>query len=124
HLRQRKLLLPPFQGSRVAAFRTVIREVAEGEVDRWRAGDTIVMRERMRALTFEVICRAVFGVTEPERVERLRAALVAVIDTSSILLASPMLRKDLGPWSPGGKLARRLRAADTLLYEEIARRRT
>ena len=35
------------------------------------------MRERMRALTFEVICRAVFGVTEPERVERLRAALAA-----------------------------------------------
>src|SRR5260370_38355141 len=33
HLRQRKLLLPPFQGSRVAAFREVIREVAEREVD-------------------------------------------------------------------------------------------
>ena len=30
------------------------------------------MRERMRTLTFEVICRAVFGVNEPERVERLR----------------------------------------------------
>jgi len=32
HLRQRKLLLAPFQGSRVAAFRGVIREVAEREV--------------------------------------------------------------------------------------------
>ena len=32
HLRQRKLLLPPFQGSRVAGFREVIREVAEREV--------------------------------------------------------------------------------------------
>ena len=28
HLRQRRLLLPPFQGSRVAAFRSVVREVA------------------------------------------------------------------------------------------------
>ena len=35
------------------------------------------MRERMRALTFEVICRAVFGVTEPERVERLRDGAAA-----------------------------------------------
>src|SRR3954454_14517084 len=75
HLRQRRLLLPPFQGSRVNAFRTVVCEAAEREVDRWRAGDRLVLRDRMRALTFDVICRAVFGVTEPDRVERLRVAL-------------------------------------------------
>src|SRR5438105_13473347 len=86
HLRQRKLLLPPFQGSRVAAFRKVIREVAEREIPRWRPGQQFVLRERMRAVTFEVICRAVFGVTEPERVERLRAALVAVIDSSPVFM--------------------------------------
>src|SRR2546429_203144 len=67
HLRQRKLLLPPFQGSRVAAFREVIRDVAEREIAGWRPGTELVLRERMRALTFEVICRAVFGVTQPER---------------------------------------------------------
>ena len=32
HMRQRKLLLPPFQGSRVNGFREVMREVAEREV--------------------------------------------------------------------------------------------
>src|ERR1700704_2224625 len=84
HLRQRKLLLPPFQGSRVAAFRTVIREVAEREVAGWRPGERIVLRERMRALTFEVICRAVFGVTDAARVERLRGALGTVIDSSPL----------------------------------------
>ena len=82
------------------------------------------MRERMRALTFEVICRAVFGVTEPARVERLRDALGAVIDTSPLLLAVEALRADLGPLSPGGRFVRRMRAADALIYEEIARRRT
>jgi cytochrome P450 family 135 len=123
HLRQRRLLLPPFQGSRVAGFRSIITEVAHREVDRWEAGQPLVLRERMRALTFEVICRAVFGVTEPGRVGQLRQALTAVIDTGSILMASPLLQTDLGPLSPGGRLARRLRAADTLIYEEIARRR-
>ena len=123
HLRQRKLLLPPFQGSRVAAFRSTVREVAEREVDGWRPGQELVVRDRMRALTFDVICRAVFGVTEPARVERLRGALSAVIDTGSILLAVPGLRMDLGRLSPGGRLARRLRVADALLYEEIERRR-
>ena len=67
HLRQRKLLLPPFQGSHVAAFGEVIRDVAEREVAGWTPGRRFTMRERMRSLTFEVICRAVFGVTEPSR---------------------------------------------------------
>src|SRR5207237_1857016 len=72
HLRQRKLLLPPFQGPRVSAFREVIRGVAERELADWRPGAQLVLRERMRAVTFEVICRVVFGVTEPDRVARLR----------------------------------------------------
>ncbi len=123
HMRQRKLLAPPFQGSRVNAFREVIREAAEREVATWHAGQSLVLRHRMRALTFDVICRAVFGVTEPDRVARLRERLVAVIGTSPLLFAAAPLRKDLGPYSPGGRLARKLRAADELLYEEIARRR-
>ena len=123
HLRQRRLLLPPFQGSAVESFRTVIREVAEAEVEGWRCGDELVLRERMRALTFEVICRAVFGVTERERVEHLRTALLRVIDLSALFFLPAPLRRDLGRLSLGGVLARRLRAADALIYEEIARRR-
>jgi cytochrome P450 len=124
HLRQRKLLLPPFQGSHVKAFREVIREVAEAEVGRWRVGETFAMRERMRALTFEVICRAVFGVTEPRRVERLRSALLAVIDMGSLFLAPEALRRiPLGRFGPWAIFQRRLAAADALLYEEIERRR-
>src|SRR2546428_526782 len=95
HMRQRKLLLPPFGGSRVAAFRQVIREVAEREVAGWREGSTLVLRQRMRGLTFEVICRAVFGVTEAARVERLRELLCAVIDSNPIYMIAPLARADL-----------------------------
>ena len=124
HLRQRKLLLPPFQGSAIQSFRTLIREVAEIEVDRWQKGERFVMRERMRALTFEVIVRAVFGVTERERIERLRSALVSVLDMQMIFALPNALRRDFGNFSPWGQFQRRLRAADALLYEEIARRRS
>jgi cytochrome P450 len=124
HLRQRKLLLPPFQGSRVAAFREVIRDVAEREIAGWRPGGELVLRERMRVLTFEVICRAVFGVTQPERVERLRQPLMAVVDSSPLFMVSRAARADLGPLSPGGRFVRRLRAADAVLHEEIERRRS
>jgi cytochrome P450 len=123
HLRQRKLLLPPFQGSRVAAFREIIRDVAEREIAGWRPGTQLVLRERMRALTFEVICRAVFGVTQRDRVERLRERLIAVVDSSVLFMLSRAARADLGPLSPGGVFARRVRAAHALLDEEIDRRR-
>jgi cytochrome P450 family 135 len=123
HLRQRRLLLPPFQGSRVAGFRETIRDVAEREVACWSPGSRLVMRERMRAVTFEVICRAVFGVTDFERVQRLRETFAAVLDSSPLLVVSSALRTDLGPLSPGGRFVRRLRAADVLLEEEIERRR-
>src|SRR3954454_9195240 len=124
HLRQRRLLLPPFQGSAVTQFREVIRDVAEAEVARWGSGTEIVLRDRMRALTFEVICRAVFGVTEPDRVERLRAALAAVIDAGAMFFLPGPFRRDFGPWSPWGRFQRRLAAADRLIYEEVARRRS
>ncbi len=124
HLRQRKLLLPPFQGSPLNSFREVIREVAEAEVARWERGAEFAMRDRMRVLTFEVICRAVFGVTEPERVARLRGALAPIMDTGATTAFMPaFLRRDLGRFSPWGRLQRLMRTADALLYEEIERRR-
>ena len=123
HLRQRKLLLPPFGGAALRSMREVIREVAEAEVDGWRAGSEVVIRERMRRVTFEVISRAVFGVEEPERVERLRRAMLAVMDTQSLFFAPEWMRRGQGRFTPGGRVNRRLAAADDLLYEEIARRR-
>jgi cytochrome P450 len=81
------------------------------------------MRDRMRELTFEVIVRAVFGVTDHERIARLRAALVAVIDSQAVLLVPDPLRRDFGGRGPWAAFQRRKRAADALLYEEIERRR-
>ena len=115
HLRHRRLLLPPFQGSRVADFRAVVQEVTAAEVARWRPGQRLVLRERMRDVTFEVICRAVFGVTEPARVQRLREALTAVVELSIVYAVSPALRADLGRWSPGHRFHATLRRADDLL---------
>lgn len=123
HLRQRRLLLPPFQGSAVQSFRTIIREVAGAEIARWRPGDRLVLRERMRALTFEVIVRGVFGVTDRDRIERLRRALVAVLDMQAAFLLPRPMQRDLGRLSPGGQLQRRLRRANALLLEEIGMRR-
>lgn len=123
HLRHRRLLLPPLKGSSVRGYRQVIRDVAEREVDRWQPGERFAMRDRMRALTFEVIARIVFGVTEPDRIDRLHRALTAVLDATAMIALPHVLRRDLGRFSPWGRFQRQLAAADVLVYEEIARRR-
>jgi cytochrome P450 len=122
HLRQRRLLLPPFHGAAVQGYREIIRDAAETEVGRWELGDRFAMRDQMRALTFEVIARVVFGVSDPHRIHRLHEALTAVLDSTSLLVLPAPLRRDLGPLSPGGRLVRLLRRADALVYDEIARR--
>ncbi len=123
HLRQRRLLLPPLKGSAVHNSRAVIREVAEAEVGRWRVGHRFAIRERMRALTFEVIARIVFGVSEQARVERLHHSLTALLDATALLMLPEFLRRDLGRLSPWGRLQGLLARADALVYEEISLRR-
>src|SRR5690606_16239697 len=113
----------PLKGSSVRGYREVIREVAEREVDRWQPGERFAMRDRMRSLTFEVIARIVFGVTEQERIDRLHRALTAVLDATAMIALPRMLRRALGRFCAWGRFQRQLAAADVLVYEEIARRR-
>ena len=52
-----------------------MREVASAEVGRWPAGRTLPLHPSMQSITLEVILRAVFGVDDRHRRDRLRALL-------------------------------------------------
>ena len=43
HMRQRKLLLPPFHGERMQRYGELMREVAEREIDSWPAGEPFAL---------------------------------------------------------------------------------
>src|SRR5206468_54659 len=75
HLARRKLMLPPFHGERMRAFGPILEEVVRREVDSWPLGQAFAVHPRMQAVTLEVIMRAVFGVSDPARLERLRERL-------------------------------------------------
>jgi cytochrome P450 family 135 len=117
HMGERKALLPPFHGERMQAYGELIARIAEAEVASWPAGE-VAVRERMQALTLEVIMRAVFGVRD----ERVRERVSSLLDVTSdparmllLLLAGPQRVR---------RLFQRVRAPiDALLAEEIARRR-
>ena len=79
HLRERKLMLPPFHGERMRAYAEVIREAADSSIASWPLGEPFALLPRMQSLTLEVIMRAVFGVHETagaaELAQRIRALL-------------------------------------------------
>ncbi len=62
HMRQRKLLLPPFHGEAVERYTQMIAEVAEREIDSWPLGETFALAPRMQAVTLDVIMAGIFGV--------------------------------------------------------------
>src|SRR3954465_2588238 len=82
HMRQRKLLLPPFHGARMRKYEEVMVEAADRVIDSWPVGEEITLLRSMQSLTLEVIARTVFGVDETNRRHdlirriRLMAALV------------------------------------------------
>lgn len=124
HMAQRKLLLPPFHGERMKRYGDVMAEVAVAEIERWPRGEPHRLRPGMQAITLEIILRTVFGITDPDRRERLRVALRTLLDgiTDSKQLVWLLA---LGPdrihrFPP---FARVRGAVDDLIYEEITARR-
>ena len=70
HMRQRKLLLPPFHGERIEAYGKLMREVTLEEMESWPVGEPFALRPRTQRITLAVILRAVFGVHDEERLDR------------------------------------------------------
>jgi cytochrome P450 family 135 len=75
HLRRRKLVLPPFHGERMHAYEHLMRAATRREIAVWPSGEAAPTLPRMQAITFRVVLRAVFGVAEGPRLERLGALL-------------------------------------------------
>ena len=72
HMRQRKLLLPPFHGERMREYEDVMVEATAQRHGGLAAGPPDAHARHTRAITLEVILRAVFGV-EAERMGPLKA---------------------------------------------------
>jgi len=124
HMRERKLMLPPFHGKRMQRYGELMAEIATNEIDRWPQDRKLRVRPRMQAVTLEVILRAVFGVADNERLRRFRDEL------SSLLEAISDPRRAIFPVLLGPERIRRVPAfrrkmarVDGLLFEEVAARR-
>jgi cytochrome P450 len=124
HLRQRKLMLPPFHGDRLRGYEQLIAEIATEQMSGWPVGEPLVLQPRMQAVTLEVILRVVFGLDRGPGLVHLRELIKQLLTVTTRPWALvPWLRRDLGRWSPWARFKEVREAVDQAIFDEIARRR-
>jgi cytochrome P450 len=91
HMRQRKLLLPPFHGEAIERYTAMIADAAEDEIDSWPLNRPFALAPRMQAITLDVIMAGIFGIEgQPERgtpERRMRATIKHLVGASTSPLA-------------------------------------
>jgi cytochrome P450 len=127
HMRERKLLLPPFHGEAVQRYVAMISDVAEREIDRWPVGKPFALAPRMQAVTLDVIMSGLFGIEgipahgTPEY--RMRETFRRLLRLSTNILWGLIELQNMGRQEARGPMRWVLSAADRQLYAAIRARR-
>ena len=127
HMRMRRRQLPPFHGRALPSYHETMERKAEEALARWPYGRPTPAGPQIEGITLEVMMATVFGVTEPARVERLRAATLELLREghSRRFFIQTMIatsRKD-GWDRPFPRMSRAIAAVDAVVMEEVAERR-
>jgi len=123
HMRQRKLLLPPFHGERIERYGALIVEMTRREMESWPVGEPFALRPHTQRITLAVIMRAVFGVHDEARLARFERLIDHFARRVGVITSFPFMRRDLGRFSPWNRFLRSRGALDEFIYEEIRLRR-
>lgn len=127
HLRQRKLLLPPFHGEAIERYAQMISDAAEREIDTWPIGEPLALAPRMQAITLDVIMAGIFGIEgKPERgtpEHGLRTAVRTLVGISTWKIAQLGELLNIASDEPVGPTKAALSILDRPTYQVIAGRR-
>jgi len=122
HLAARRQLMPAFSGAALRGYRDLVAEIMREQTAGWPSGEPVSLHPRFQTVTLEVIMRVVFGVTDQDRLARLRPLVERIVAVNALIMLAgyyPRLRR-YGPWRRHLEIQQRL---DDLLYAEIADRR-
>ncbi len=123
HRQRRKLLVPPFHGKRMAGYEAIVEEEVLREADTWPEGSEFETLQPMMRITLNAILRTVFG-AQGSAFDELRQLLPPMVPLASrIAVLPPIVRHDLGPWSPWGRVQRYRRRYDEIIASLIAEAR-
>ncbi|GAA3566553.1 cytochrome P450 [Amycolatopsis ultiminotia] len=120
HHKQRKLLVPPFHGRRLAAYEKIMAAATAREFATWPEGREFATLPSMMRITLDIILRAVFG-AEGAEFDRLRDLLPRWVKLGSQLAVLPVPQLDWGRWSPWGRFRIMRREYDAIVERLITK---
>lgn len=123
HTERRKVLMRPLHGSNVATYVEVMKSVVEQEIRLWQEGATVRLLGSFQRVTLEVMIRAVFGITDSSRLDRLRLLVPRLLDVNPVIILLPGARRSFGGLGPWAAFQRLLSEVDEIIYAEIRERR-
>jgi len=127
HMRQRKLLLPPFHGEAIARYTAMIAEATEREIDSWPLNRPFAIAPRMQAITLDVIMAGIFGIEgRPERgtpEHRMRATVKHLVGASTSRLSQLSELANIGREEAVGLTKLGVKLLDLPTYAVIRARR-
>ncbi|MEH1820691.1 MAG: cytochrome P450 [Nostoc sp.] len=128
HRNRRKLLMSPMRHTQTQEYGERICKVTEKVMNQLTLGKSFLAYPTMQKITLEVVLPSLFGLHEGERYEQFRQLFSKLISYArsrwlNISLSYPVIKRDLGRWSPWGYWLHLQRQFDKLLHAEIAERR-
>ena len=127
HMRQRKLLLPPFHGEAIERYTQAIAEATEREIDTWPLNRPFALAPHMQAITLDVIMAGIFGIEgrpakgTPER--QLRTVTKNLVAVSSKPIAQLAELMNVRREEPVGLTRAGVKLIDRPIYAVIEQRR-
>jgi len=127
HMRQRKLLLPPFHGEAIERYTAMIAAAAEREIDSWPLDRPFALAPRMQAITLDVIMAGIFGIEgRPQRgtpEQRMRTTIRRLVNASTSRLAQLGELLNMASEEPIGPMKVAIGLLDRPTYAVIEARR-
>lgn len=124
--RQRRLMQPLFQRSRLPAFADEIGAAGSRLAERWSTladGKPVNVADEMMRTTLDVITRSMFSTSVLDRLDTLSPALLTVLRYSSRHLSNPLRLPLWAPTPENRAFKRALKVLDSLIGGLIRERR-
>ena len=126
HLRQRRLMQPQFNHSRIATYANVMVDFTLRHEERWQDGARVDLAREMSELTLHVVVKTLFGLDLPDTVRRIGEAFELSNDYITARDSQPPALRKLShrlPLPLTRRFRRELAYLDDTVYGLIDQRR-
>jgi len=126
HMAEKRKVAPPLHGTALKSYEQAMTDIVMRRLPEWPLGERVEFCDIGGQLSLDVMMTVIFGVSKPERMQRLERAMLAhcaATESPSFLGVGMLTMLLRGNWVAVPSVARTAAAVDAIVLEEIAERR-